>query len=89
MNDALIPTEKTWISLILVSEKGLLCSSGCGAINIIAFLWGCIVHPPVGLHGKALIFPFSGLGCFLLVFGEPWTQVETFSNTVEEDEFVF
>lgn len=41
-------------------------------------------------HGKALILPFSELGCFLLVFGgNPWTQVEVLSNTIEEVESVF
>ena len=49
-----------------------------------------VVHSSVGFHGKALILPFSGLGCFLLVFGgDLCTQVEVFSNTVEEVESVF
>lgn len=48
-----INRENIWTSLIFVSEKVLLCSSMCGAVNITAFSWGCVVPPSMGLCGKA------------------------------------
>lgn len=47
-------------------------------------------HSPIYGTSWTLIFPLSGLGRFLLVFGgDSWAQVEAFSNTVEKVESVF
>lgn len=42
-----------WTSPILVSEKVLLCSFGCGGVNTIAFSWQCVIHYGISWEGLA------------------------------------
>lgn len=60
-----------------------------GVLNIIVYLWGCVLQLTIGLRGKALTVPFLSL----LYFSPPGLGgdvylVEAFSNVVEEVESV-
>ena len=83
------PTGNIGTSPTSVLEKVFLCTSTCGGVNLIAFLWGCIVHLTMGLRGKAFIFPSLSLSVFSWGLEETPYLVEAFSNAAEEVKSVF